>query len=197
MNAQEFKTFWDDCFIPTFNELKKTDNALYIRDGSMDSLCREYNDIKNFVKRAFMKQTAMEIKLDRHKIAACLAKAIVLERPICKAIESGYTGKETEFTIANEAMAFSSAMSIMKAYIEYKFNKQDPCIENFKYAYSEICKHGFTFPETIMNVDYKSSVCWAWHHNAIDGYFDILGNANLFFMIENYSLAAYENKNIS
>jgi len=47
-----------------------------------------------------------------------------------------------------------------------------------------------------MSVDYKSSVCSAWHHNAVDGYFDILGNANLFFMIENYSTAAYENKDI-
>ena len=196
MNSQEFKTFWDGCFIPTFEELKKTDSTLYTRNGSMDSLCREYNDIKNFVKRAFMKQSTEEIKLDRHKIAACLAKAIVLERPICKKIESDYTGKETEFTIANEVMAFSVAMSIMRAYIEHKFNKKDPCIRKFEYAYSEICKHGFTFPETIMNVDYKSSVCWAWHHSAIDGHFDILGNANLFFMIENYSIAVYESKNI-
>ncbi|MCI8860838.1 MAG: hypothetical protein HFI71_15360 [Lachnospiraceae bacterium] len=197
MNTQEFKTFWDECLIPTFNDLKKTDSTLYIRDGSMDSLCREYNEIKNFVKRAFMKQSEREIKLDRHKIAACLAKAIVLDRPICKTIESDYTGKETEFTIANEVMAFSAAISIMRAYIEHKFNKKDPCIEKFKYAYGEICKHGFIFPETIMNVDYKSSVCWAWHHNAIDGYFDILGNANLFFMIENYAIVAYENKNPS
>lgn len=196
MNAQEFKMFWDGCFIPTFNELKITDSTLYIRDGSTDSLCREYNDIKNFVKRAFMKQSAAEIKLDRHKIAACMAKTIVLGRPICQAIENGYTGKETEFTIANEVMAFSAAMSIMRAYVEHKLNKNDPSIQKFKYAYGKICESGFIFPETIMNVDYKSSVCWAWHHNAMDGRFDILGNANLFFMIENYSIAVYENQNM-
>ena len=58
-------------------------------------------------------------------------------------------------------------------------------------AYRKICELDFVFPQTIMHVDYSTSVCWAWHHNIIDGHFDVLGTANLLFMIENYSVEAY------
>lgn len=53
-----------------------------------------------------------------------MAKAIVLEKPICKIVDDDYTGKEKEFLIANEALAFSVAMSIIKAYIKLKLEKQ-------------------------------------------------------------------------
>ncbi len=86
MNKQEFKIFWDKCIEPTFKELHQVDQTLFIRDGSFESLCRCYNDIKNNTKKMFMKRSEDKVKLDRHKIAACMAKAIVLDRPICKSI---------------------------------------------------------------------------------------------------------------
>lgn len=191
MNRAEFKQFWDKCILPTFEEFAKVDEKLYIRHGSADSLCREYNDIKNCTKAVFMKKDDAIVKLDRHKIAACMAKAIVLEKPICKIVDDDYTGKEKEFLIANEALAFSVAMSIIKAYIKLKLEKQDPDFMKRECAYRNICENDFVFPNTIMNVDYKTSVCWAWHHNIVNGNFDVLGTANLFFMIENYSVEVY------
>lgn len=193
MNKQEFEQFWSKCILPTFEEFAKVDKGLYIRDGSLDSLCRTYNDIKNCTKRAFMKKDDTVVKLDRHKIAACMVKAIVFERPIGKRIEDDYTGKADDFVIANEALAFSVATSIIKAYIKLKLEKQDSNYVNRERAYKKICEEDFCFPETIMTVDYKTSVCWAWHHNIINGHFDVLGTANLFFMIENYSVEAYSN----
>lgn len=192
MNKQEFEQFWNKCIFPTFEEFAKVDKGLYIRDGSIDSLCRIYNDIKNCTKTTFMKKDDAVVKLDRHKIAACMAKAIVLERPICKVIEDDYTGKETNFLIANEALAFSVALSIIKAYIKLKLENQDDNFMKREGAYKKICEMDFTFPNTIMNVDYKTSVCWAWHHNIVNGHFDVLGTANLLFMIENYSVEAYD-----
>lgn len=191
MNRQEFKQFWDACIIPTFNELRKADENLYIRDGSINSLCRGYNDIKNNTKCLFMKKGDEKIKLDRHKIAACMAKAIVVDRPIGREIEEDYTGQESDFVIANEALAFSVAASVIKAYIELKLEKKVPVFFQRESAYQQICAKGFAFPKTIMDVDYKTSVCWAWHHNVINGHFDVLGTANLFFMIENYSVEFY------
>lgn len=82
MDKQEFEQFWNKCIMPTFEELAKVDKGLYIRHGSLDSLCRSYNDIKNCTKRTFMKKDDTMVKLDRHKIAACMVKAIVLERPL-------------------------------------------------------------------------------------------------------------------
>lgn len=191
MNKQEFELFWLNCILPTFEELAKVDKDLYIREGSQDSLCRYYNDIKNCTKRAFMKKDDAVVKLDRHKIAACMAKAIVLERPIGKKIENDYTGKEDCFIIANEVLAFSVATSIIKAYLRLKIDKRDSNFIKREEGYRKICEQDFVFPKTIMEVDYKTSVCWAWHHNIINGYFDVLGTANLFFMIENYSVEVY------
>lgn len=191
MNKQEFKCFWEKCIIPTYNKLQEKDNELYIRDGSADSLCRSYNDIKNSIKRLYMKKGEANIKLDRHKIASCMAKAILLDRPICKKVSDNYTGKESELAIANEVLAFSVTISIMKAYIELNLEKGNSQFKEHDKEYKKICENGFVFPNTIMEVDYMTSVCWAWHHNIINEHFDILGTANLLFMIENYSLAVY------
>ena len=190
MNKQEFSKLWEECIVPSFNEMKCQDENLYLRDGSFDSLCRCYNDIKNNTKNLFMKRDT-PIRLDRHKIAACLAKAIVINRPICKKVGDEYTGAEENFLIANESLAFVTALSILRAYIELKLENR---VEEFvarEAAYRKICELDFVFPQTIMHVDYSTSVCWAWHHNIIDGHFDVLGTANLLFMIENYSVEAY------
>lgn len=190
MDKQEFKKFWDNCINPTYEKLLKKDDSLYIRDGSFDSLCRCYNDIKNHTKRMFMKKSEETIRLDRHKIAACMAKAIVIDRPICKKVDENYNGAELDFVIANEALAFSVAISILEAYIRLRLESGNSLFES-ETIYIKICDNGFCFPDTIMHVDYKTSVCWAWHQSVIEGHFDVLGAANLFFMIENYSLQVY------
>lgn len=193
MNKQEFKKLWDNCIIPSFEVLQKQDSAIYIRNGSFDSLCRCYNDIKNSTKRLFMK-SGTDGKLDRHKIAACLAKAIVTEKPISKEVVDGYTGTEEVFLLANEALAFAVSLSILRAYIELKLKNRESEFVYREDAYRKICEQDFIFPNTIMGVDYEVSVCWAWHHNIINGNFDVLGTANLFFMIENYAVEAYSNR---
>lgn len=189
MNKQEFSKLWKECIEPTFEELAKEDTSLYIRNGSFDSLCRLYNDIKNSTKKVYMENSGDTVKLDRHKIAACMAKAIVLERPVCKRVEENYVGTETDFVIANEVLAFLVSIAILKAYIKLKLQKEEN--SGCEVAYRKICESDFVFPQTIMHVDYRTSVCWAWHHNIVNGYFDVLGTANLFFMIENYSIVAY------
>lgn len=192
MNSEEFKVFWNKCIKPTFDELAKSDDALYLREGSIDSLCRRYNDIKNNTKKLYMKNSDERVKLDRHKIASCIAKAIIMEQPIYKKVDANYSGNENEFVVANEVLAFLAASEILKAYINLKLEKENAVFVQHKKAYEKICEDGFVFPDTIMGVDYVVSVCWAWHHNVINGHFDVLGTANLFFMIENYSLEVYK-----
>lgn len=189
MNREEFKTVWDKCIEPSYYELEKQDSSLYLRDGSFDSLCCLYNDIKNKTKRDYMEHW-MDMKLDRHKIAACLAKAISLDRPVCKRIPPDFTGKERDFLIANEALAFAVALAVLRAYIALKLEKND-MDKSLKDAYRRICDEDFIFPDTIMGSSYPVNVCWAWHHNIINGHFDVLGAANILFMIENYSIAVY------
>lgn len=193
MNKQEFERLWSGCIVPSFTELYKQDQTLYLREGSSSSLCRCYNSIKNNTKRLFMKNSG-SVRLDRHKIAACLAKAIVVVRPIGKTLDDGYTGTEDEFPLANEALAFSVSLSILRAFIELKLKNKALESGLRKDACQKICDSDFIFPDTIIGVDYSVSVCWAWHHNITNGNFDVLGTANLFFMIENYSIEAYCSK---
>ena len=54
MNKEEFKDLWDKCIYPSFEELQKQDSGLNLRESSIESLCRCYNDIKNKVKRMYM-----------------------------------------------------------------------------------------------------------------------------------------------
>ncbi len=82
----------------------------------------------------------------------------------------------------------------LRAYIELKLKNRESEFVSREDAYRKICEQDFIFPNTIMGVDYEVSVCWAWHHNIINGNFDVLGTANLFFMIENYAVEAYSNR---
>ena len=191
MNKQEFKKLWDNCIYPSFQILKEQDTTLVLRDGSFEILCRTYNDIKNQTKYQFMKKESEPVLLDRHKVAACMVKAIVIDKPIYKEIEEDYSGKEENFLVVNELLAFCVAMSMLKAYIEVKLEKRVPEFIERESAYRKICTDDFTFPKTIMSVSYPMTVAWAWHHNIIEGRFDLLGTANLLFMIENYSLEVY------
>lgn len=191
MNKQEFSKLWNDCILPSFDKLKQQDSMILIRDGSFDSLCRTYNDIKNMTKRQFMLNNNIEVILDRHKIAACLVKAILLDKPLYKKVEVDYTGAESNFIIVNEALAFGVALAMLRAYIELKLEHQDKEFMTNESAYRKICNEDFVFPKTIMKVDYPTSVCWAWHHNTINEHFDVLGTANLLFMIEHYSVQFY------
>lgn len=191
MDKQEFRKLWDKCILPSFEKLKEQDSGILLRDGSLESLCRTYNDIKNTAKRRFMKDDGKKVVLDRHKVAACLANAIILDKPVCKQLDEGYSGNEDEFMIANEALAFGVALSILRAFIELKLEKAGEQFGLKREAYEKICQNDFVFPETIMDVTYPVSVCWAWHHNALCGHFDLLGTANLLFMIENYSVEVY------
>lgn len=191
MDKQEFKELWDKCILPSFEKLKEQDSSIFLRDDSQEVLCRSYNDIKNTAKKRFMKVYGKEVVLDRHKVAACLANAIVIDRPVYKKIDDSYTGNEDEFMIANEALAFGVALSILRAFIELKLERAGDQFGTKRKAYQQICEKDFIFPETIMDVTYPVTVCWAWHHNAIGGHFDLLGTANLLFMIENYSVEVY------
>lgn len=138
-----------------------------------------------------MQNNVDQIRLDRHKIASCLVNAVLLDRPITKALSDDYTGTEPDFLIANEALAFIVAISTLRAFIKVKIDSDSEEIKDKVEAYRKICDCDFVFPKTIVGVDYPTSVCWAWHHNMMNGHFDILGTANLFFMIENYSLEVY------
>lgn len=191
MNKQEFQELWDKCILPSFKKLEEQDSSIFLREGSQEVLCRTYNDIKNTAKRRFMKVYDKGVVLDRHKVAACLANAIVIDKPVCKKLDESYSGNEDDFMIANEALAFGVALSILRAFIELKLERAGDQFGMKQRAYKQICERDFVFPETIMDVSYPVTVCWAWHHNVLSGFFDLLGTANLFFMIENYSVEVY------
>ena len=191
MDKQEFKELWENCILPSFKKLKEQDDSIILRDGSQEVLCRSYNDIKNAAKRRFMKVYVRDVVLHRHKVAACLANAIVVDKPVSKKLDDNYSGNEDDFMIANEALAFGVALSILRAFIELKLERAGEQFGSKRSAYQQICEKDFVFPDTIMDVTYPVSVCWAWHHNAMSGHFDLLGTANLLFMIENYSVEVY------
>lgn len=194
MNREEFKDLWDRCIEPSFEKLKKQDAELYLKDGSFDSLCVCYNEIKNRIKRMYMQSTGEVIKLDRHKVASALVNAILLEKPIFKKVSDKYSGSDEMLMIANEALAFTVALSVLKAFIRVKIENNSEEISSDREAYVKLCAEDFAFPKTIVGVEYPASVCWAWHHNMLNGHFDVLGTANLFFMLEKYSVEVYRNQ---
>lgn len=193
MNSMDYDKLWNNCIRPSLEIICKSDTKLRIRDGSYETICRLYNDVRNKAKRQYM-VGELDSKLDRHKIASCMAKAIIMSQPLIKDIDADYSGDEDAFIIANEALAFAVGLSILKAFLELKIQKAEKLSEDEYEAYQEICRHDFVFPQSIMG-EYPAVVCWGWHHDYLDGYFDILGTANLFFMIENYSILYYKTQN--
>lgn len=144
----------------------------------------------NKVIHAYMSEP--DGRIDRHKVGAAMARAILHVQPLILVAPFDERDKTIKNTghFANEILAFHVALSIVQSFILTKANRSNDATT------TEVFKDGFVFPPA-QHESYDMHTCKALHYAKIEGRSDLFIFANLLFMIESYTLLHGKNRLLS
>ena len=189
----EINKLWDECIKSTIIEISQ---SLGLKHKNLNYLERKiknvYNDLKRNLIDTYMSVDSPDI--DRHKIAACALKAIMIvkavyipwkaklkfifskEKKLYEFIDTKFTEKDYKYFIcANEYVAWSVATSIVDGFI---------LIEDGKERLRHALLLPNPFPES--DDDYLLDLCICLHYTKSRQLSTIM-LSNTFFLLEKYS----------
>lgn len=202
----EFDKIWDEVIKGLIDtNAKKLGINHKSNNRVKHSLRYKYNKYKDILVKNYM--VLDTVNVDRHKIAACMLKAILVVKPLKISLKSKLTflfssGKDysdilkhqlqfkdneqlkKHFLFFNEYLAISVAVSILESYIQSD-NRQGRF------------KHGIVLPAPFpeLDEDYLLDLCIGLHYTRSRN-IDTITYANVFFLWEKYSCRKVQCDNI-
>lgn len=169
-------------FIQEFsgNIINLSGNSLETID-CFDEIFDFYEKLKESCKRNWMEKSV--ILLDRHKIAACLALAIMHVLPI-KKIDTRLQNQKRLYYAANETLASLTALYVLQHFIVYKDTEIRTDVKD------KISQEGLLFPD-VNSEDYILWLSSSFKECDVSDV-NILLLSNILFYIEKYSILKYE-----
>jgi len=192
MKEVKFNEIWDNAIKPILEHKLSHDSQLYVTDGtSNQSEARRnmeswYNSSRDRIKTEFMQKA--DGRLDRHKICACIFKAIV-EVKILKVMK----GSLEKDILVNAELAFLASCVVLSSFMRDDAKGIEPDFENFlnkrKIPCFPECKNGDS------NDSYVVQTVKALCHDQMQGHLSVLALANIFCLLEVYTKSVYKNNN--
>jgi len=189
MKEVKFDEIWNNVIKPILGyKLSDESNLFYLMDASNNksemrrNMESWYNSSKDRIKAEFMRQSNK--KFDRHKVCACIFKAIV-EVKILK-IKKGSAEKER---LVNTEIAFLVACVVLSSFMLHDAKKVTSDLEDFLNHRKLPC-----FPEIRNNDSHDSYVVQtikALCYDQKQGHLSILALANIFCLLEMHTKAVY------
>lgn len=143
-----------------------------------------YDKLNLLAKKEVVGQDTQRI--DRHKIAACIALSVLILKPI-KNMDTTLTGQRNLYYLCNEVLAIFLSIYTLKMFVIKEDSIKDP----IKYSIKD---KGFVFPENPGN----NYVLWLASSlskvNKINDVVYLSLLSNIFFLLENYTIEKYINE---
>lgn len=178
-----FDEIWNEVILPLSEDICKSFNGIQMINRTEKK--------RSFLKKHFRKECMIFMKsymyenatnIDRHKIAACMMKSILIVKPIKLPVRLttlvilGRAYFPEKVFLVNQYLALSVAITIIDGYINSDKNKK--------------LKHKVYFPETFYdNKDkyvYEQDVCLDLYYTKPSS-INTISYANIFFLLEKYS----------
>ena len=190
MKKEEFNNLWKKGFEEKIKEiLFCCSPRIYFDENKKEIIFEKYNSIRNFIKERYMdKETddnGEKKRIDRHKIASIMMKAILIAEPF--QLSNKDTG-EIPYTeempilgwLANEFFAIYCANVIVSAFLidETKDEEQ-----------KKIYETGLVIPISKHGEDYLLQLAKELYYNKMEGNFDVFAFSNILFLLEQYTIA--------
>ena len=203
MNRESFFEFYNSVIVKSANVIiniySSEENDQFPKVSfinNFDGLYEEYlvqkNILKLAIKDAYFQRKGKPHVLDRHKVAACLVKAIISVRLLHYENineDDNEVYLPTKASRVNEELAFVSGLQLLSMYIaaDASDDKKEKILASLK--------KGFTFPPKITaeNNYLDSTVRGLFYSNIMFGVNPIL-LANIFFLLESYFLVVNDIK---
>ncbi len=183
-----FESIWEDVVEPTIKDFLSTDNSFEKYKKSSKEIAKKwfYNETHFFIYSYMVDETK---NIDRHKIAACMLKAILVAKPIRISFFSKASKflKKSEFDdnvyLRNQHIALNVAVLILEGYIRSDKNKN--------------IKHSICIPEPFPKgqKDYFKDVCLDLYYTN-PKQINTVTYANIFFLWEKYSCRKVQCNNL-
>ena len=184
----EFEKIWADVVKPLIVDFKEVYHlkTRYSLRLLQQMTRRNYQKYSSQFFELYMAETVE--KIDRHKIAACFLKSILLVRPISIPLTQKIRlffrleKMEEDIQIINQYLALSVAITILDGYIQADSNKK--------------LTHKIYLPEPFPNEDsdYLRDMCIDLYYTSPKN-INILTYANVFFLLEKYSCRKVQSEN--
>lgn len=191
----EFDKIWEQIILELIKQFQNEYSEYLLLNNikrQKNKMKKLYTKYKNIFLKSYMSSAVTNI--DRHKIASCITKAILVAKPLIinykkfnKAINTGIiTAKSKEkkqITFINEYLALSVSITILDNYIEADEKKTN--------------KHIILLPDPYpeKDNDYIKDVCLDLHFTAPNK-INIVTLANVFFLWEKYSCRRAQCRNL-
>lgn len=157
----------------------------------------EYDNLRKHCKQHLSKNTQSQEELedqefqedpllDRHKVAACIAGAILRARPM-EIRSSSEKNRYNLLYFCNESLALFSALGIVKSFIRSDSKNVINLDLDLK---SDFLKAGFLFPEPLHS-DYLPWLLFVLQESSQIG-FNVLSFSNILYLLETYTFAQLE-----
>lgn len=154
----------------------------------------EYNKFRNLNKQSHLSATPGtmidDIRMDRHKVASCIAGAILSTHPMGfkdNPLRAGETPRVRMSYLANETLALFSALAIVKSFIRSTPDNElsfDPTLKE------RFLKEGYIFPVP-KHDDYLPWLLYLLRESSIIG-FNVLSFSNILYLLECYTFTNME-----
>jgi len=190
MTDAKFDEIWDRTIKPILENRRLNNKQLYIPVSIEDlhnKVKLRYNSLRDGIKRDFMRNVAGLI--DRHKICACMYKALVDIQPI--KVHNGLL--EQEF-IANAHVSFLSSCVILNSFILDDAKKTaDASYEAFIRKQIIPCFPGLKNSTLIDSYDsYLTQTIKTLYNEQMSGNLSVLELANIFYLLEQHTDSVYK-----
>ena len=185
------KKKFDDLWAQIGNAAQDIENMypkeIIFNSQKKDYIEFEYKKFKSFCKEKHMitpSESDETMKIDRHKVASCIAGAILSTKPLeCVELEKEVSAPRILYLV-NETLAFFSALAIVKSFIRADTLNKAKLDSELK---EEFLKRGFIFPQPAHD-DYLPWVLYLLQEGSKIG-FNVLSFSNILYLLETYTFA--------
>lgn len=148
----------------------------------------EYEKYKRFCKDRHMLSPDSgkidSMRIDRHKVASCIAGAILSTKPLeCKELDDNEYHPRILY-LANETLAFFSSLAIIKSFIRSDTENKAGLDTELKESFMQT---GFIFPQPTYD-DYLPWILYLLQESSIIG-FNVLSFSNILYLLETYTFS--------
>lgn len=195
MTEKKFDELWQEISNVATDIVNSCNDGTTFNPGKKDYIKFEYEKLRDDCKNRHFKKpetadASAQKLLDRHKVAACIAGAIVSASPL--ALEGNEPNVRTRLScLANETLAFLSALGIVKSFIS---SDQGNSIGLDIELKKDFLSQGFIFPSNNKN-DYMLWLLFLLQECSKIG-FNVLSFSNILYLLEEYTFSQLEIKRL-
>lgn len=186
MTLEKFSDLWKNVGNAAQDIVNSCKDGTLFDEKKESYIHYEYNKLRDYCKKQHLKVQGTihpdkDPLLDRHKVAACIAGAILSTRPMES--PAGLDSDRSRLSyFSNEVLALFSALGIVKSFIRSDHDNVMNLDPDLKSDFLEV---GFLFPEPLHD-DYLPWLLFLLQESSKIG-FNVLSFSNILYLLETHT----------